>query len=133
MHQLTTDNLLSIAAIVVALLTPLVQVFITREGVERMLRKLARWAIFFAPCVMLSLEMASDAPLSRLSVFAISLSVTSIVILVFHNLYFSVLGKVIDAQSRFARLHERHVDVTDQLASRYVHDRDTKSASDTPA
>jgi len=98
-----------------------------------MIRKLARWATFLAPCIMLTLEMASDAPLSRLSVFAISLSVTSIVILVFHNLYFSVLGKVIDAQSKFVSLQERHVDLTDQLADRFVRDHDSKSGSNTPA
>jgi hypothetical protein len=132
MTQLTTDNMLSIGAIVVAILMPFVQVFVTRDGVERMFRKLARWLTFLAPCVMLALEMASDVPLTRLSVFAISLCVTSIVILVFHNLYFRVIEQIVDAQSRSVSLHARHVEFTGQIASRYVGDSNTRPDTDTP-
>jgi C4-dicarboxylate transporter len=121
----------AVTAILASILAILFQRYLARRDAKMEQRNeqvtpQTRWkdkalrVLFFAmPTISLVIELFSRAPINRLSIFLISMSVASILLLVFIQSLTPILKGILQIQRNLADLHFHHFEITKSIYSNH--------------
>lgn len=142
---MTTENWIAVAAIVATLIAPIIKVILEKkvfreaskqekkpkEGGERKKTKwgwknILGWLLFLVPVATLAKELLSSEPLSRYSVFAISISVASLLFMVMLQIFTDMIIRLLEVQVESISLHVKQLDLSKKLINAFKRDRNSK-------
>lgn len=147
---MTTENWIAVAAIIATLIAPIIKVILEKKvfreasqqerkpkergeprKTKRGWRDVLGWLLFVVPAATLAKELLSSEPLSRYSVFAISISVASLLFMVMLQIFTDMIIRLLDVQVESISLHGKQLDLSKQLINVFKRDRDSKKRRST--
>ncbi len=127
---MTIDNWIALGAVAATILAPIIKVlfeFALKRGAKTkttkkleivkrprtIWRRVLNWVLFLVPSVTLITEFLSTDPVTRNTVFIVSLAVASLLFMVVTEIIYQVFGIL----RSFLRLHEKQASVSEKIVN----------------